>query len=263
MSEFKPKDYWENILTENFTLQGTGYRDYGKNYNKWLYKVKWKTFLRAVNSLNIEKINEMDVIDIGCGTGFFIEAWKRLGVRNVAGADITAIAVNKLKRKFPNDKFYQLDIGDTLAISPHQYDIVSSFDVLYHIVDDKRYCKSLENIYSLIRPQGFFIFSDNFVHGKPQRITDQVSRSIEDIELILNRTGFQIVKRLPEFVLMNYPVDSNRLRGFLWLVMMLPVHKSELFGFLLGGFMYPIELLLTSMLKESATTEIMICKKPA
>lgn len=151
-----------------------------------------------------------------------------------------------MKRKFPNDKFYQLDIGDKPAISLRQYDIISSFDVLYHIVDDKRYCKS-----------------DNFVHGKPQRITDQVSRSIEDIELILNRTGFQIVKRLPEFVLMNYPVDSNRLRGFLWLAMMLPVHKSELFGFPLGGFMYPIELLLTSMLKESATTEIMICKKPA
>lgn len=168
-----------------------------------------------------------------------------------------------MKRKFPNDKFYQLDIGDKPAISLRQYDIISCFDVLYLIVDDKHYCKSLENIYSLLRLQGFFIFSDNFVHEKPQRFTDQVSRSIEDIELILNRTGFQIVERLPEFVLMNYPVDSNRLRGFLWLATMLPVHKNELFGFLLGGFMDPIELLLTSMLKESATTEIMICKKPA
>ncbi len=261
MEEFDPKSHWEKILTENYGLHGTGYCILGKNYNNWLYKIKSKTFLRAVQSLDLQSFSMIDVIDIGSGTGFFIDQWKRIRVRSITGVDITNVAVENLKKKFPDDRFFRLDIGDCIAIPKEQYDIVSSFDVLYHIVEDKRYNKAIENIYGLLRPGGYFIFSDNFLHGKTKRSLDQVDRSLAYTEQLLQKIGFQILRRLPEFVLMNYPIDSNNLRGFLWLIMMSPVVKSELLGSLFGSFLYPIELLSTSLLKESPTTEIMVCKK--
>lgn len=269
MSEFDPKEYWEERLRANFGLDGVGYIGLGKNYNKWIYKVREKVFFRAIKSIDID-LRGVKVLDIGSGTGFYIERWKAVGVSEVVGTDITNISVEKLKEKFPGDRFYQIDIGDNLnqlqianIQIPNQYDVVSAFDVLYHIVDDGRYKKSIENIYALLRKGGFFIFSENFLHHETERAIHQVSRSLEDIEENLKKTGFQILKRVPMFVLMNFPVDSkSHLIRVMWNLMVAPVRVSEEFGFILGGFLYPSEIILTYFLRESFSTEIMICRKP-
>lgn len=261
MDNFDPKSHWEKILTECCSLQGTGYRTLGQNYNTWLYKIKLKAFIRTIKSLNIEHLGKLDVLDVGSGTGFFINAWKNLHVKSVTGFDITSVAIKHLKWKFPDDKFYQADISDTIMNSEQLYDIVSSFDVIYHIVDDDRYRRAIENIYDLLRPEGYFIFSDNFLHNRTVRGLDQVSRSLEDIERILQKSGFEIVSRAPEFVIMNNPIDSHKLGRFLWLAISLPVEKSERFGSIVGACLYPIESYLISVLKESPTTEIMVCRK--
>jgi 2-polyprenyl-3-methyl-5-hydroxy-6-metoxy-1,4-benzoquinol methylase len=264
-TDFNAKIYWESRLKENYGLQSVGFLGLGKHYNKWLYKVRHKVFFRVIKSLNLD-FSTMDILDVGSGTGFYVEKWKQLGVRTVAGSDLTNIAVEKLKKRYPTDRFYQLDIGDTLTISSiqhQQYDIVSAFDVLYHIVDDNRYRKAIENIYNLVRPKGLFIISDNFLHNRAERGTHQVSRSLEDIERLLHATGFEIVSRIPMFILMNYPVDSNsNFRKLLWKAAILfPVVKSEVIGYPLGASLYPMELILTSVLKESPTTEVMVCRK--
>lgn len=261
MEEIDPKDHWEKILAENYGLHGTGYLSLGKKYNNWLYKIKSKTFLRALRSLELRDPTILDVMDIGSGTGFFIDQWKRIGVRSLAGMDITNISVENLKKKYPEFMFFRLDIGDAIPLAGEAYDIVSSFDVLYHIVDDRRFERAIENIYQLLRPGGFFIFSDNFLHGKTKRDIDQVDRSLTYTRHVLEKVGFREIRRLPEFVFMNYPIDSSRLRGVLWLTMMLPVTRSEILGYIVGAVLYPIELFSTSLVKESPTTEIMVCKK--
>ncbi len=92
--------------------------------------------------------------------------------------------------------------------------------------------------------------------------TYHVNRSLSQIEEILLETGFQIVKRIPQSVIMNSPADSeNRLHELFWLAKVSLIQKSEFLGFLLGALQYPLELVLISLLKESPTTEIMICKK--
>jgi hypothetical protein len=88
-----------------------------------------------------------------------------------------------------------------------------------------------------------------------------VDRSLMDIEQILYKTGFQIMNRVPEFVIMNNPVDAHNLQSLFWLGMMLPVQKSEFIGSIYGAFLYPVEVFLTSLIKESPTTEIMVCRK--
>ena len=61
---------------------------------------------------------------------------------------------------------------------------------------------------------------------------------------------------------MSVPVDSSsRIRKLLWGGLQRVVSQSELAGFLAGAALYPLEVSLVSMLKESCSTEIMICKK--
>ena len=119
------------------------------------------------------------VLDVGSGTGFFVEQWKELGVQKVVGVDLSDTSVANLRRKFPDTEFHQMDVGSDVQGRWHgAFDAVSSFDVLYHIVDDERYVTVLGNIYSFLRPGGTFIWSDNFVHeGSPGRHDKSVGHS--------------------------------------------------------------------------------------
>lgn len=262
MNESDPKSYWEKRLASHTGLTGVGYISLGQHYNNWLYKVRQKVFLKLMKSRHIN-FSATDVVDIGSGTGFYIEQWKKLGVKSITGTDITTVAVNRLQEKYPGHQFYQMDIGDSLSSTPQaQYDIVSAFDVLFHIVDDSRFEKAIENIHTLLRPEGLFIFSDNFLHRETSRSAWQASRSLYEIESVLAKTGFTIVQRTPMFVLMNSPIDSqSRWLHLYWRSLVALAQKSDRLGFILCAFLYPLELFLIATLKESPTTEIMICKK--
>jgi predicted TPR repeat methyltransferase len=204
------------------------------------------------------------VLDVGSGTGFYIDRWKELGVKAIVGTDITGVAIAELKRKYPSDELYQVDIGGDLEnLENRRFDIVSAFDVLFHIVDDERFERAVRNIYSLLKRGGHFVFSDNFLHRETVRATLQVSRSLEEIEKILNAAGFRIIERAPMFVLMNYPVDSESLLlKMFWRILAKAVSLHEFFGFLFGAILYPMELICVSFMKESPTTEMLICQKP-
>lgn len=258
-----PKDYWDERLAAHPGLPGVGFIGLGKRYNDWLYRVKKAVFLRKARSLGLD-LPRSTVLDVGSGTGFFIARWKQLGVAKVVGADLSDTAVANLRRRFPQTEFHQLDVGsDVQGRWDGTFDAVSSFDVLYHIVDDEQYVTAIGNIYSFLRPGGLFIWSDNFVHDRTLRAERQVSRSLQDIEDVLTRTGFQILERRPLFYLMNTPVDShNPVLRLLWRFTSAAVSRSEIAGLLLGGLLYIPERILTSVAKESPTTEIMVCRRP-
>src|ERR1043166_8271428 len=106
-----------------------------------------------------------EVLDVGSGTGFYVDRWLRLGAR-VTGLDLTEIAVAELSRAFPAARFLRADIGaslDGVPLAPGWFDAVSAFDVLFHIVDDAQYARAFENIPSLLRPGGWFLGPENFL----------------------------------------------------------------------------------------------------
>jgi SAM-dependent methyltransferase len=119
-----------------------------------------------------------------------------------------------LKGKFPDSEFYRADVSSdadiAFLIGTKEFDVVSAFDVLFHLVDDNRYEKAIKNIHSMLKPNGFFVFSDNFIHGPTIRSNYQVSRSLSHIEKTLIENGFDIIQRRPMFVLMNTPVDTTK-----------------------------------------------------
>ncbi len=221
-------------------------------------------FIDLIRSLK-KDVAGANILDIGSGTGFYIERWQEVGCDKIMGVDLTEVVVKRLSKKYPQHTFEQLDIDSNLsqAIEEHKFDIISCFDVLFHIVDDFIYQKAFENIYSLLANDGFLIFSDLFLHGETKRSTHIVHRSLDQIEQILSEVGFQVVERRPMFVLMNTPWDSNSkfLKKF-WQMVTKAVQSYDWAGQkIVGSTLYPMELALVSTFKESPATEIMICKK--
>ncbi len=260
---FTAKDYWERRLRGHFSLEGVGYLRLGQRFNEWMYRVRGEVFDRVVADLGLGTTGQQ-VLEVGPGTGFYVDRWLRRGAA-VTGVDLAPVVASTLATRFPSARFLQADIGLPLAppLSDEtgRFDVVSAFDVLFHIVDDESYARALANIASLLKPGGVFIWSDNFIHRPTTRVTHQVSRSLPDITSALDRAGFTIEARVPMFMVMNYPADASRLAGLAWTVMMSPAMVSNALGGLMGRLLYPIERRLVRSAKESPSTELMICRR--
>jgi SAM-dependent methyltransferase len=134
-------------------------------------------------------------------------------------------------------------------------------DVVHHLMDDAAYQQAFLNCARLLRPGGYLIFTDNFLHGPAYRGPHHVSRSLIHIEQVLRAADLRIEHRSPMFVLMNNPIDSrSELFKFYWRGMNFAV-RNHAAGACAGMLLYPFELLLTSTLKEGPSTEIAIARK--
>jgi len=258
---FQADQYWERRLRDHFSLEGVGYLRLGRRFNEWMYRVRGEVFDRIVEELALPA--GARVLDVGSGTGFYVDRWLRRGCR-VTGVDLTDIAVTTLASRFPGAEFVRADIGDDLppALAGERFDVVSGFDVFFHIVDDGRFRRAIGNVATLLRPGGVFLWSDNFLHHGTVRVAHQVSRQLVDIERDLGAAGFEIERRVPMFVLMNYPADTrSRLRQWTWTALMMPAMVSDRLGGALGALLYRIERRLVARAAESASTELMVCRR--
>jgi len=266
MSQVDPKTYWEERLRRDFDLRGVGFHGLGGPYNAWMYRVRRRIFRRLAAELAPQPAS-VEVLDVGSGTGFYIDCWRELGVTRIAGVDLTEVAVARLTARFPGLDFRRLDIaGEIPQEWRGRFDVVSAFDVFIHVLDDHAYQRALANVAALLKPDGRFVFSETFLHAPTQRWHHGVNRSLADIEDSLARAGLRITRRGPMFVLMNDPGDT---RGpvwrALWSWLTLPLRFNRrvgmVTGYLLGALLYPLELALTAVKSEGPSTEFAICRK--
>jgi SAM-dependent methyltransferase len=157
----------------------------------------------------------------------------------------------------------RLDIGAPLPASElGRYDIVSAFDVLFHILEQERYERAIRNVRDLLRPGGLFLFSDLLPRKGGGQAEHVAWRPLEEVTALLAKTGFEVVCRVPMFVVMEEPLDATSpWCRFLWKLMTYPVKHSEFAGFVIGGMLYPLELMLTKVFTESPSTEIIVCSR--
>ena len=257
------KTYWENRLSKKWGLHGVGHISYGRPYNEWLYRVRRRIFLRNLKLLPV-RLHEANVLDIGSGTGFWLNTWQSLGVGTLVGSDMTRTAVRHLRTEHPHLEILELDISDTAEVRDisSRFQLISAFDVLYHIMGEDRFENAISNVARLLQPGGYFLFSDCFVHSGPMRSAHQVNRTLGRFSALLEANGLAIVSRFPMFVIMNTPIDSStRIPQFIWRAAMVPVKWMPSLGHLYGAVLYPFEMMLTKGMKESWSTEFMICRK--
>lgn len=260
----KQREYWNQHLRRNWGPKGVGSAVYGRQFNLWRYRVRARVFRRLVRQLGLQP-DRLFVLDIGSGTGFYLDQWQALGVKDLAGLDISDWAVSQLDQAYPDIALYRTDISAADTILPAGvFDAVSAMDVLVHMVDDTAYLNALKNIHHALKAGGYLIYSDSFFHGASKQFEDYwKGRSLAFVTSAMDHSGFEVVSRVPMSVLMAAPTDTRRreLNERIWEKMMIPVRRKEWIGFLAGMLLYPMELLLVSTLKESPAIEIMVCRK--
>jgi SAM-dependent methyltransferase len=264
MGDFDPRAYWDTRHTKRYGPESVGFAGLGVPFNVWMYRVRRHVVAREIRKSGI-RLSQCDVLDIGSGTGFYIDLWSRLGARSVTGSDFAPFALAALREKFPAHCVVELDI--TASERPPdlgQFDLVSAFDILYHIVDDEKYSLAFHNIKALLRPRGYFVFSENFLSGVRESADYQVSRSYAEITPLLAENDLEIVRRAPVFLLMNRPLKSrSRVLSATWaLIRRVTARRDRPYlGDWLGAALYPIEISALRWLSTGPTTEMMICRR--
>lgn len=253
------KTFWERRLSADWTDAGVGYHALGRAFNAWMYRVREEVFDREVSRLGLD-LPQVRILDVGSGTGRYVRAWLQAGAKSITGCDLTEAAVQRLRERFPDLRFVRADIGAPGdAFELESYDAVSCMDVLFHITDDAHYRRALENLARVVRPGGVLVMSENFLHRTEQRSERQVNRTLESISGGLADAGFRAVRRVPLLVLMNAQVDAPYVWRKLWGGALRAATVTEPTGWLAGSALYPLERRLTRWLRESPTTELMVC----
>src|SRR5579875_2365594 len=213
---FDPQYYWEQRLSAHRDITGVGYLGLSPKLVEYQYRSRMRQVDLILRLHGLTDLTGRTVLDVGAGTGIWLDFWHRYGASHVAGLDFTSISVDTLRERFPDDMIIQADVSDAPLPMPDDmyFDIISAFDVLLHIVHPDRFHRAIANLARHCKPNGWLITSDpiqcglGYVPRRSYGIHNKV-RSMSEYRLALEMHGFIIDSILPATVLLNTPLEAS------------------------------------------------------
>jgi 2-polyprenyl-3-methyl-5-hydroxy-6-metoxy-1,4-benzoquinol methylase len=105
------------------------------------------------------------VLDVGSGSGHWIDFYKSLDASPIAGMDVSHVAVEHLKEKYAADPSIDIHQGKALEVMRRlnrEFDIVNAIGVMFHIVDDAEWAATVGAIGSIVKKNGLFVAGGHF-----------------------------------------------------------------------------------------------------
>lgn len=187
MSDFDPLNYWEQRHVE---LAGdhrnVGNKGLTSEQNRELIVAKSAIVAHVLGTHQIPRAAR--ILDAGCGAGAFTEILQMAGFR-MTGVDGSPSAITEA----------QANRGGAYAAVPlsaidtdDPFDAVLCLDVLFHVVVDEEWQKSLRALCAAVSNHGLLIIIETF--GRRSVATPQHVRwrSRQEYETALSRMGFSV-----------------------------------------------------------------------
>ena len=248
-------------MKERFDLTGAGFRRKSVAFNRWVYKIRTDALYELFSKYEWP-IKSRSVLDVGCGTGYFVEYWLNRKAHPVVGIDIAKTSIKKLRETFPAAEFHLIDLTEPNPNLNERFDYISVFDVLFHIVDDNLFAKAVENLASLCKP-GCKIFVTDLFGSKTVAAVKHCRNRSRNIYLdVFSGSGFKLIDLRPLFFVLLPPSRlSNvvlRWAGILIWEAVTWITGWQSFGNLLGRILYGIDSVLRKMFKRGPGSHIAV-----
>ncbi len=215
---YRPREFWDRRLAEQFDLRGTGQPGLSVAYNRACYRLRQRVLERALATQGFDPGGKR-VLDVGCGTGFFTAYYLARGAK-VTGIDIAPTSIEQLAARHPEARFLLADVSE--APLSGRFDLVNAFDVLYHITDDERWERAVGALTAAVEPAGLLLVTDTFPsrqHLVPEAEHNRM-RPLGRYRRLLRAAGLEVRAVLPTHVLLNRELGAfrflNRLPGLLY-----------------------------------------------
>jgi len=271
--EYEPDSYWNARLERDFSLSGVGHSGVGLRFNAWAYRVRRRVLLRVLREHGVE-LRDATVLELGFGTGYYLDLWRRAGVARVLGFDIAGVAVSEARKRFADTgwRFEQADIGRPLppAEPAANCTLATAFDVLFHLVDDAAWSGALDNLSRSLAPGGHLVIFDKFQRRESAR-SHVKRRALAAYREALAARGLEVLAVRPIFFLMNSPTDLEGVAKpfvrLLWSLVRLPykagrvVGAGEALGGAMGALCYWPEVALGRCCAGGPSTKVLLARK--
>lgn len=163
-SGYDAENYWgDRFRNHRMSLKAVGCEGLSEEDNLRARERAIAVFDTVCRDQNIQ-FGTVNILEIGCGNGFYTNYFRKNGARNYTGIDITDVLFTQLQAKFPGYHFLQRDV--TAGRIEGQHDLVVMMDVIQHIVNRQKLLSALENVRGCLRPNGIFIVAPLAVSSK-------------------------------------------------------------------------------------------------
>jgi 2-polyprenyl-3-methyl-5-hydroxy-6-metoxy-1,4-benzoquinol methylase len=156
---YRAEDYWADRFRKFGTsLKGPGHEGLSEADNAAMYAEAGQVFADYCAGQGISFAGR-NVLEIGCGTGFYTDLIARLGPpARFTGMDITDVNFPALRGRHPTARFVK---GDATATpEPGQgFDVIVMIDVIHHVVTDREFSALMANVRRWLKPGGVFVVS--------------------------------------------------------------------------------------------------------
>ncbi len=236
--KFDALGYWEQRLREHPGITGVGYLGLSPQFLEQQYRSRKQRLRLALKEYGLADLAGRSVLDVGSGTGIWLDFWHQYGAERVVGLDFAQASVDKLTVQFPDDLIVRADMSEkSLPLSDTmRFDVISAFDVLLHIVDPDGFRRAIANLARHCAPGGWLIISDPIIQGggyvPPHSYAEHnIVRPLAEYRDILTANGFVINSvpgcngltkqssrsfKSPELPCAFHVVESDRAVGTFW-----------------------------------------------
>lgn len=208
---YRPADYWGGLHKGVDDLGIVGYPTLPLVFNRHVYGNAAHGVLRGLRVAGAS-VDGRAVLDIGSGTGFWVDLWRREGAARVSGSDLVPLAVERLRKRFPDSSFEQADITERTPFPGDRFDLVTVMSVLHHVVDEARFERALANLASQLTPGGFLAVLDPLVVRRRwphAESAHNVARTRTRWDEAAATAGLRITSVTPTVAFLGDPVDAG------------------------------------------------------
>ncbi len=266
--DFDQASYWARRIGGDIDLGVVGHRSLGRAYNEYIYRRRAVVLRAAIEELGLDPAGSR-VLDVGAGSGYYVDFWRALGVQNLVGVDLSREGVERLAAKYPEYRFLCEDVTSPSisATIDAQFSVITVFDVIYHITDDEAAQRVLISMSGLLDQDGYLLVFDHIL-GKDYALRQHVKyRGKEHYAEMLHRAGLEIVGRRPLFVFLEPPVVGHRSVDILisgtYFVVGIFMKRWNRLGKLIGRLVYQLDDWLSRSGVKMPNHELLIIRKRA
>lgn len=273
--KYVPADYWRK-LHDRQDLSAVGQSALPADVNSWIYRSIERNLRRFARRHGLADGRTRHMLEVGVGTGYWIDLWEGLGWR-VDGCDLVPAAVERLQQQRPADRFWQADVSDergVLApsggIAEDSYDLVTVTSVLLHVTRPKAFRQALANVAAAVAPGGSLLLVEPvlmttnrqppFDPAKHSRM--RVLRSYAEP---LREAGLELVSVEATTVLAANPLEARsprRLAAYHWWWRQLTrVRERPRLSRVLGPVLYAGDQVLMRT-GEAPTSKVLLFRRP-
>jgi len=129
---------------------------------------KERAIIKFLSKKNYNDIDELKLLEIGCGNGINLLQFIELGFKpeNITGNDLLIERVTEARKNLPDKVNIVHSNAIDLSIEKESHDLVYQSTVFTSILDDKFKLDLAKKMWELVKPGGYVLWYD-FIYDNP------------------------------------------------------------------------------------------------